>query len=178
MTRTLLITLMAFGLVCVPSAAQNKKKTNNNDVFRTQQSTPSVQQVGEVNAEAQAPAAAAIDADGDGEPSYQHGGADCDDNDARRFPGNVEVAEPSGIDEDCNPETFGERDSDGDGYFSSAACNQRADGSMNCGNDCDDSNASIHPSQIDILNGRDDNCNIEIDEDQSVEQLLELLRQR
>lgn len=176
MTRTLLITLMAFGLVCAPTTAQVKSKTNNKDVFRTQQSTPSVQQVGEIKVEA--PAVAPIDADGDAEPSFLHGGADCDDNDPNRFPGNLEIADSEGVDEDCNPETFGERDDDGDGYFSSMTCNQRADGSMNCGDDCDDSNASIHPTQIDILNGRDDNCNVDIDEDQSVDQLLELLRQR
>ena len=176
MIRTALITVMAIGLACTPVAAQNKKKTGNKDVLRVQQTTQSVQQVGEVNAEAQAPAAR--DADGDGELSYMHGGADCDDNDAGRYPGNVEVADNLATDEDCNPETFGERDADGDGYFSSAACNQRPDGSMNCGDDCDDSNARIHPSQIDILNGRDDNCNIEIDEDQTVEQLLVLLKQR
>ena len=176
MIRTALITMMAFGLVCAPTAAQNKKKTSNKDILRTQQSTQTVQQVGEMNAEAQAPAAR--DADGDGELSYMHGGADCDDNDAQRYPGNVEVADNLGKDEDCNPETFGERDYDGDGYFTSAACNTRADGSLNCGTDCDDQNASIHPSQIDILNGRDDNCNVEIDEDQTVDQLIELLKMR
>ncbi|MEL7108238.1 MAG: putative metal-binding motif-containing protein [Pseudomonadota bacterium] len=176
MIRNALFTLLAFGLVCAPSVAQNKKKSNDKDVLRTQQTTQSIQQVGEINAAAEAPAA--IDADGDGERSYMHGGADCDDNDAKRYPGNVEIADPENRDEDCNPETFGERDYDGDGFFDAAACNERSDGSMNCGRDCNDRNARIHPVQIDILNGRDDNCNIEIDEDQTVEQLLELLNPR
>jgi hypothetical protein len=43
------------------------------------------------------------DLDGDGVDAI-----DCDDFDARRAPGRKEVADPDGVDEDCNPETKGE----------------------------------------------------------------------
>ena len=47
------------------------------------------------------------------------GGNDCDDRDPNRFPGNPEVCDPRGIDEDCDPKTVGEVDKDGDGFISS-----------------------------------------------------------
>lgn len=122
------------------------------------------------------------DADGDGVLAIADGGSDCDDNDPNRYPGNVEVGDLNNHDEDCNSETFGTRDNDGDGYTDSRVCNlvqetsspiQRAQ--KNCGRDCDDTNASVHPLQIDILNNRDDNCNGIKDEDQSREVLERLL---
>lgn len=57
------------------------------------------------------------DRDGDGAISIACGGADCDDNDPNRFPGNAEVCDANGVDEDCDLRTFGNRDSDGDGYI-------------------------------------------------------------
>ena len=123
------------------------------------------------------PEPAIRDADGDGELSLAHGGGDCDDNDANAYPGNVEVADPLSHDEDCNPETFGNLDADGDRFVSAGACNRRPDGTMNCGRDCDDRNPAIHPLQIDILNGRDDNCNLEVDEDQTAAEVLRLIQQ-
>ena len=136
-----------------------------------------VEQVGDVNMELNLPEPAIRDADGDGQLSYTHGGADCDDNDPLRYAGNVEVGDPESRDEDCNPETFGNVDTDGDGFYSNRACNQRPDGSMNCGRDCDDSNPRVHPLQIDVLNGRDDNCNLEVDEDQTAAEVLRLIQQ-
>lgn len=44
-------------------------------------------------------------------------GRDCDDNNPLRFGGNVEVCDPHGLDEDCNINTFGEKDDDGDGFI-------------------------------------------------------------
>ncbi len=61
------------------------------------------------------------DQDGDGVWSVSCGGADCDDNDPLRFPGNVEVCDANGRDEDCDPTTIGERDADGDGFVD-ASC--------------------------------------------------------
>lgn len=55
------------------------------------------------------------DLDGDGHRAADCGGDDCDDNDARRYPGNVEKL-LNVHDEDCNPNTYKSRDSDGDGY--------------------------------------------------------------
>ncbi len=58
----------------------------------------------------------AADRDGDGVDGIACGGSDCDDTDPNRFPGNTEVCDEEGHDEDCDPLTFGSRDSDGDGY--------------------------------------------------------------
>ena len=115
------------------------------------------------------------DADGDGSASYASGGDDCDDSDPRRFPGNVEVADSDDHDEDCNPRTFGNRDVDGDGYYDARACNRDGAGGLFCGTDCNDNDPSVHPNQVDILNGRDDNCTGDVDEHQTVDMVLELL---
>lgn len=58
------------------------------------------------------------DKDSDGFAAIHCGGNDCDDNDANRFPGNMEVCDAAGIDEDCNARTVGDLDQDGDGYVS------------------------------------------------------------
>ena len=115
------------------------------------------------------------DADGDGHDAIRHGGDDCDDDDPERYPGNAEVADAGHHDEDCDPTTFGIRDADGDGYPDDSACNTGSDGTLICGSDCNDSEPSIHPSQIDILNGRDDDCDGGVDEDQRPEDMRRLL---
>ncbi|MEE9332454.1 MAG: hypothetical protein V3U89_09540 [Methylophilaceae bacterium] len=43
-------------------------------------------------------------------------GRDCDDNNPKRFGGNLEVCDENDIDEDCDPSTFGTKDTDGDGF--------------------------------------------------------------
>lgn len=63
------------------------------------------------------------DLDGDGVDSIADGGSDCDDTDARRFPGNIEICDELGRDEDCDFETGGRRDSDGDGHDSNMCFN-------------------------------------------------------
>lgn len=79
-------------------------------------------------------------------------GADCNDNNPNQFQGNIEVCDDNNIDEDCDPETFGSSDADGDGLVSLGCCNQTADG-LNCGNDCDDNLvAVIHGSQVCVSN--------------------------
>lgn len=115
------------------------------------------------------------DWDCDGHVGIARGGDDCDDGDANRYPGNVEVHDGNDHDEDCDYTTYGEVDGDEDGYFSAAACNIGPDGTRYCGSDCNDGNASIHPTQIDVLNGRDDNCNGQVDEDQTRADLLRML---
>jgi hypothetical protein len=62
------------------------------------------------------------DRDGDGAHSIATRGHDCNDNDPNAFHGNTEVCDPLGHDEDCNPETIGGIDRDGDGYISAAEC--------------------------------------------------------
>ncbi len=90
---------------------------------------------------------APVDSDGDGHASIASGGDDCDDTNARRFPGAGEVCDSAHLDEDCNPNTFGQQDSDGDGYFKAQCCN-RTHNAVNCGNDPDDSNPAIKPGAI------------------------------
>jgi len=132
------------------------------------------------------------DADGDGHTSMQCGGDDCDDTDAHRFPGNVEVClfdATSGMrlmpghDEDCNAMTYAngmtrDGDHDVDGFVDAACENTDATGHVFGGRDCADVQpvapaapftmpvpaAAVHPTQAEICNGVDDDCNGQIDD--------------
>ena len=99
------------------------------------------------------------DADGDGARATECGGDDCDDADPERFPGNAEVCDPEGHDEDCDPSTVGERDADGDGAIDALCCNGER-----CGPDCDDGSAAVSPTSIEVCNGTDDDCDGAADE--------------
>ena len=103
------------------------------------------------------------DADNDGHTAAECGGDDCDDTDATRFPGRAETCDPT-HDEDCDTLTFGFRDNDHDGYGDARCCNAGSMGAPGCGNDCDDSNANVHPNQPESCNTLDDNCNGMIDD--------------
>lgn len=94
------------------------------------------------------PPAANCDVDGDGHHGIQCGGNDCDDDDARRYPGAAEICDTVDVDEDCNPSTFGTSDQDGDGAVSWRCCNAGNGGAMNCGSDCDDHVRAIVPSAM------------------------------
>jgi len=107
---------------------------------------------------------AAPDEDGDGHTALDCGGDDCDDADAHRFPGNTEVCDTRDDDEDCDPESFGERDADGDGSLDARCCNLAADGSRICGDDCDDAHPSVHPGEAEDCDGLDNDCNGEVDD--------------
>ncbi|MDH5491247.1 MAG: MopE-related protein [Myxococcales bacterium] len=98
------------------------------------------------------------DADADGHPAISCGGDDCDDADAERAPGRIEICDASGHDEDCDPSTLGP-DQDGDGYVSQACCYL-----TRCGSDCDDTSADINPEAPETCNGVDDDCDGLIDE--------------
>ncbi len=100
------------------------------------------------------------DADEDGFPSITCGGSDCDDGDPDRYPGNTEVCDADGVDEDCNPSTLGDRDADGDGAVDATCCN----GAL-CGTDCDDSSVDVGPLQPEVCDGEDDDCDGAVDED-------------
>lgn len=62
--------------------------------------------------------AACEDRDGDGYEAIHCGGDDCDDQNPSRSPGNPEICDAQGIDEDCNARTVGDRDEDRDGFIS------------------------------------------------------------
>lgn len=104
------------------------------------------------------------DADMDGFAAAACGGDDCDDDDPSRFPGNVEVCDAEGLDEDCDPSTLGP-DGDGDGFESTECCNVQDDGELLCGEDCDDARAGANPGAPDGCGGGDQDCDGTIDEE-------------
>lgn len=99
------------------------------------------------------------DADGDGHDAVECGGDDCDDADGSRFPGNPEVCDAEGQDEDCDPTTLGDVDADGDGFISAACCNGDV-----CGEDCDDTARALSPASAEQCNTLDDDCDGEVDD--------------
>ena len=97
------------------------------------------------------------DADGDGVDARECGGEDCDDGDATVHPGASERCDA--IDQDCDPETLGDRDEDGDGFVDAACCSGER-----CGEDCDDGRADVHPGEGESCDGVDQDCDGEVDE--------------
>lgn len=99
---------------------------------------------------------------------------DCDENDEKAHPGATEVCNKK--DDDCDGQTDEGAepvplwpDGDGDGFYASATGTAK----MGCGNvpgfaarggDCDDLDASVNPGATEICNGKDDNCDREVDE--------------
>lgn len=104
------------------------------------------------------------DADRDGAHRADCGGTDCDDTAPAVHPGASEVCDTDGIDEDCNPATFGVRDADGDSYADATCCNTRSDGTRVCGPDCDDTSGGVHPALAEVCDMRDNDCDASIDE--------------
>ncbi len=105
-----------------------------------------------------------VDADEDGELSIECGGGDCDDSDPARYPGNTEICDAMNRDEDCDPRTFGFRDSDGDGAPDALCCNVDADGAEMCGTDCNDANAAVGGTAIEACDSLDNDCDGMVDE--------------
>ncbi len=74
------------------------------------------------------------------------GDGDCNDFDAGMWPGGIEIADRNGVDEDCDPRTFGARDLDGDHFFDAAAFNvDTARRQIYRGDDCDDQETTANP---------------------------------
>jgi hypothetical protein len=100
----------------------------------------------------------APDTDGDGHADRSciladgsEAGDDCEDTNSSVFPGATEVC--NAVDEDCNPETIGDKDSDNDGFIDANCSN----GAL-AGGDCDDGRPGVHPNVPEICNGLDDDC--------------------
>lgn len=107
---------------------------------------------------------APADADGDGAADTGCGGDDCDDADPLRAPSLVEVCDPDGRDEDCDPSTFGDRDLDRDGAIDAACCNASGTADEACGDDCDDAHPGSHPGQAEVCDTVDNDCDLSVDE--------------
>ncbi|WP_053233736.1 MopE-related protein [Sandaracinus amylolyticus] len=108
------------------------------------------------------------DVDGDGAQRTECGGDDCDDEDPRRFPGGVEICDADGVDEDCDPATYGARDVDREGLDDMRCRNEIGGEITSRGEDCDDARRSVQPGSPEVCNGLDDDCDGAIDENVSV----------
>jgi hypothetical protein len=109
------------------------------------------------------------DVDMDGVIDVACGGTDCNDWDAAIYPGGAEEACAAGnasrfADEDCDPASFGTLDADMDTFVYDECCNRAPDGTLACGNDCDDGDNTRHPGAPETCNRRDDDCDRIIDE--------------
>ena len=118
-----------------------------------------------------------IDRDGDGygangDPSCPNGTAiDCNDRKASVNPGAVEVCD--GVDNNCDGQidegvqkTY-YKDADRDGYGDPSVSKQsckKPSGYVKNNTDCNDSNPRIHPGVSEICDGKDNNCDGQIDE--------------
>ncbi len=113
------------------------------------------------------------DVDGDGYNGTDADGDDCDDFDPEVNPGADELCD--GIDNDCDDlvdedavdqGTFYE-DADGDGYGNPAgatlACS-RPDGHVTNDSDCDDADAVTYPGADEVCDGKDNDCDGDVDE--------------
>ena len=102
-------------------------------------------------------------------------GGDCDDIDSAAFPGGTEVCDD--IDNDCDgivddgvgsPGTVWYYDADGDGYGDSntSEIGCLADpGYVLLDGDCDDTDAANFPSNTEVCDGQDNNCDTLVDDD-------------
>jgi hypothetical protein len=109
-------------------------------------------------------------------PGYVFGNTDCDDGDADVYPGAEEVCD--GVDQDCDgmpddglPGDIYYADTDGDGYGDPEAEAELCaplDGWVRNLSDCNDSNADISPSAPELCNGRDDDCDGVVDDEEDL----------
>jgi hypothetical protein len=90
------------------------------------------------------------DADFDGDGATYGGtnsmGRDCNDFDSNAYPGHPELPDTDGIDNDCDPQTFGVVDRDGDGFPDAAVFNvDERNRRIYRGTDCNDADATANP---------------------------------
>ena len=102
-------------------------------------------------------------------------GEDCDDLDPDINPAATEIC--NGVDDDCDStiddgietDTF-YQDNDGDGYGTTeqttSSCYDEVDGYAKSAGDCDDDAPITYPGAVDICDGKDNDCEGDIDEDE------------
>ena len=106
----------------------------------------------DTNCDGKVTACDADDKDGDGHKDENKGGDDCDDKNARAYPGAAEKCGDS-VDQDCQGGDLGcasASDKDGDGWGAPA--------------DCNDGDKAINPEGKEICDGIDNDCNGVIDD--------------
>ena len=96
---------------------------------------------------------------------------DCDDHDDAVHPGAIEVCDEK--DNDCNGQidegvktTFyrdQDQDSFGDATNTTQACST-PDGYVSDNTDCDDHDNAVHPGATEVCDGKDNDCNGQVDE--------------
>ncbi|MFM7201891.1 MAG: MopE-related protein [Myxococcota bacterium] len=103
--------------------------------------------------------------------SYVTRGGDCDDLSASVYPGATETC--NNKDDDCDGtldegvKTTFYKDADGDGYGSSATTAEACvapSGYVSNATDCDDTKNQVNPAASEKCNGRDDDCDGQLDE--------------
>jgi hypothetical protein len=105
--------------------------------------------------------------------------SDCDDADSDTFPGAIEFCDgydnncDGSIDEDSAADaSVWYADTDADGYGDAEVWDTKCDqptGYVVDSSDCDDSSSSIYPGALEYCDGHDDDCDSEVDEDESVD---------
>jgi hypothetical protein len=100
-------------------------------------------------------------------------GGDCNDNNAAINPGAEEICD--GKDNDCDGQvdedvtTIYYKDFDKDGYGvdddTKSLCKPTGFYTATQGGDCNDSNAAINPAAVEICDGKDNDCDGQVDED-------------
>ncbi len=92
--------------------------------------------------------------------------SDCNDNNADINPAATEIC--NNIDDNCNGQIDEGCDDDNDDYCDSSIGYVISDACPNGNNDCNDNNADINPAATETCNNIDDNCNTEVDEENSL----------
>ena len=105
------------------------------------------------------------------QPGFARRGGDCNDSNAQVNPGAAEAC--NGVDDNCNGQTDEGVQStfyanvDGDGYgnpnVTVQACTAPTGFTATPG-DCDDAYATVFPGAPELCDGRDNNCNTQVDE--------------
>jgi hypothetical protein len=108
-------------------------------------------------------------------------GSDCDDDDPLIHPDQIETCSTIDVDDNCdgNPNEIGAidcvvyyRDTDNDGYGTEESlclCSSAGNIKATQGGDCDDSDSTANPSETEVCNGKDDNCDTFVDEDSATD---------